>query len=373
MLGAPAAVVIVLAGWLGACFTAAYAVSRGLPALLSALSPVALLFLILFLFFSPVSDLVLRDQGASAAPGVGGNGAPVVVVIFDELSSASLVNGSGRIDPSRFPNLARLASDGTWYPNATTVSDRTQWAVPALLTGRVPPESALPTAADHPRSIFSLLGDRYRFNVEEPVTDVCPERLCGEEERPPAPDRLSSLVSDLSVVSLHLILPDDLAGDLPAIDQTFGDFRGGGRDKPAGVDIDAARDINTGALNSRIATFRKFDGSVRAGAPPAGAQLPAHRAAPPPVGVPAGRDPVPGGSGGPAPGEELLRDPAPARQMLQEYMLQGAYSDRAARAPFRPAEATGDLRPGAGGGGRGPWDQLPAGRPAAPGHGREHR
>ncbi len=328
VLGAPAGVVIVLAGLFGAGFTAVYALSRGLPALLSALSPAALLFLVLFLFFSPVSDLVLRDQGASAARGVGGNGAPVVVVIFDEFSSASLVNDRGRIDPSRYPNLARLAGDGTWYPNATTVADRTQWAVPALLTGRVPPESALPIAADHPRSLFSLLGDGYRFNVEEPVTDVCPESLCGEEARPSAPDRLSSLVSDLSVVSLHLIFPDDLADDLPAIDQTFGDFRGGGRDKPAGVDIAAARDINMGALNSRIATFRKFDGSVRAGAGRPALNF-LHIALPhrPWEYLPDGTQYQAVREGLP-PGERLVRDPTPARQMLQEYMLQAAYSDR---------------------------------------------
>ena len=223
-----------------------------------------------------------------AAQGVGGLGAPVVMVIFDEFSSASLVDARGRIDASRYPNLARLAGEGTWYPNATTVADRTQWAVPALLTGRVPPESALPIAADHPRSLFSLLGDRYRFNVEEPITDVCPQRLCGEEERPSAPDRLRSLVSDLERrCRCTWTLLEDLAElSPPRSIRRSRTFAAGDATSPRGwTSVPPA----TSTTRRAQQPDRRIPGVRRARAArwrPAGAQLPAHSAAAPPLGVP---------------------------------------------------------------------------------------
>ncbi len=80
-------------------------------------------------------------------------------------------------------------------------------------------------ASRYPHNVFTLLGGTHRLEVEEPVTDICPEKLCGEEDRPPARRRLRALADDLSVVSLHLLLPDDLEDNLPAVDRTFGGFR----------------------------------------------------------------------------------------------------------------------------------------------------
>jgi hypothetical protein len=83
-----------------------------------------------------------------------------------------------RIDARRFPGFSKLASQSTWYRNNTTVADFTGRAVPAIETGIVPRYRSLPIASEHPNSIFTLLGDRYRFNVHEPATRVCPESLC---------------------------------------------------------------------------------------------------------------------------------------------------------------------------------------------------
>jgi Sulfatase len=107
-------------------------------------------------------------------------GAPVVEVVFDELPTATLMNASGSgIDRKRFPGFAGLAAQSTWYRDNTTVADFTGRAVPAIETGIDPGFTTLPVASQQPNSIFSLLGGKYRFNVHEPVTNVCPQSLCG--------------------------------------------------------------------------------------------------------------------------------------------------------------------------------------------------
>ena len=92
-----------------------------------------------------------------------------------------------------------------------------------MLTGRKPREGDLPIAADHPQSLFTLLSRSHRLSVVEPITDVCPTDLCSED-RPDMANRLTSLAKDLRVVSLHLLLPDDLDEDLPPIDRDWQGF-----------------------------------------------------------------------------------------------------------------------------------------------------
>ncbi len=107
---------------------------------------------------------------------------PVVVILFDELSGLILMDSDHHVNRRRFPAFAQLERDGTWYRNANTVADFTDRAVPAILTGEFPDKGAAPIAADHPESLFTLLGGKYSFDVTEPVTDVCPQRLCPAEE-----------------------------------------------------------------------------------------------------------------------------------------------------------------------------------------------
>ena len=60
---------------------------------------------------------------------------------------------NGEIDANRYPAFARLARDGVWYPNATTVDDYTFRSVPAMLTGRLPRIGASPVGAEHPKPL----------------------------------------------------------------------------------------------------------------------------------------------------------------------------------------------------------------------------
>ena len=149
--------------------------------------------------------------------------APVVMVVLDEFPLLTLLDQAGAIDAAIYPNFAALARDGIWLRNATTISDYTRWALPSILSGEWPRPEAAPNAADHPDTLFTLLGSTHRLHVVEAVTQLCPERLCGP---PPEPlrDRLWMIADDIRILYLHIILTDDLKGDLPALTGDWANF-----------------------------------------------------------------------------------------------------------------------------------------------------
>jgi hypothetical protein len=151
----------------------------------------------------------LVTEDASGADVKVGRTAPVVMVVFDELPVSSLMTRDGRIDAVRYPSFARLAGSATWYPRATTVHDHTTGAVPAIVTGNLPRPGELPVLADHPQSLFTLLGESYRVRAHEEVTYLCPKRYCPRQESPFL-ERISGLVEDVRVAYLRVMLPDSL-------------------------------------------------------------------------------------------------------------------------------------------------------------------
>ncbi len=224
---------------------------------LTILGPAPLVFLGLFVFTSPASEVVFADDVEVDVASVRAD-APVVMVVFDELPTVSLLGSDGKIDDGRFPNFARLARDSTWFRNATTLSASTTQAVPALLTGNAPKRGKLPLFQAHPRNLFTLLGGRYRMNVTESQTRLCPEEIC-ERDVPDARERLSSLYSDARVVYLHLVSPPALEDRLPAIDEAWGNF--GGEDVDADADVEIPLDAQTKLPKIDIRTF--YVGRVR--------------------------------------------------------------------------------------------------------------
>ena len=145
---------------------------------LSFMAVAPVLFLATFLVWSPTSRLFSSPDAVAIDGGVG-RPAPVVMVVFDELPLESLVDTDGTIDRELFPNFARLAGRSHWYRNTTSVSSSTWYAVPAIATGQLVEDGPAPIAADHPESIFTLLGDTYDMEVTESVTRLCPSDLCG--------------------------------------------------------------------------------------------------------------------------------------------------------------------------------------------------
>ncbi len=211
---------------LGAVAAAAYARFAGLRTVLSVLGIAPVAVLALLLFFSPVNEVVFPSAEASSAAASGAAATkptPVVVLIYDELPTLSLMTKDERVDAQRYPNFARIAKTSTWYRNATSVSDGTYVAVPAILTG-LRPHAELPTSHTYPRNLFTLLGKTYAQHDQEPITHVCPQELCGVRRRATQSARLSSLASDLSIVERRVLLPKGMADKLPPIDRDWEDF-----------------------------------------------------------------------------------------------------------------------------------------------------
>jgi hypothetical protein len=205
----------------GAAATLAYIRLRAVREFLAFLVVAPVLFAVQFAFDQPENTLTLTaDVALAPAPS---DGPPVVLVVLDELPTASIMDGKGRLDSERLPSFARLAGDATWYRDAVTVADQTNHAVPALLTGRAPDLDASPSDADYPGNLFTLLGRTYRMNVFESVTTLCPAALCPQTAQKSFPRRAWNLVPTLRRVWLTGFLPERVAESLlgrPVVEQT---------------------------------------------------------------------------------------------------------------------------------------------------------
>ncbi len=210
-------------GIAGALF---YSRVRAGRSIVSVLVPAPLIFLAIFLFFSPVEKLVLTPE-ARASVAVADARNDVVLLVLDEFPTSSLMTAGGQIDAARFPNFGRLAADSTWFRNATGEHEGTHAAVPSILDARLPMRRLQPTFADHQQNLFTLLGGRYRMNVWETQTHVCPTSLCrgkGELSNSFA-DRMHSLFEDAGIVYLHMVTPSAEEKRLPDVGTAWGHFR----------------------------------------------------------------------------------------------------------------------------------------------------
>ena len=176
-----------------------------------------------FFLFSSGIRAVMRGSSTVLAARTASQLAPVVLIVFDELPLVTLLDEQGRLDAKRYPNFAALAADGVWFKNATTVSDYTRWALPAILDGQFPKGLSVPTPGDHPDTLFTLLASSHRMKVEEPLTALCPAPLSG---RTPDPFwfRASQIFNDVRIIAAHVLAPPDARADLPSISQGWAGF-----------------------------------------------------------------------------------------------------------------------------------------------------
>jgi hypothetical protein len=245
-----AAIALPAAALLGAGVAVAYSRFTPVRSFLTVLTPAPLVFLALFLFASPVGKLVLPDQPEALAADVSSE-TPVVMLVFDELATASLLDARSEIDAALYPNFAALARGSTWFRNAATVDAWTVNAVPTILTGVRPEHGRLPIPSEHPNNLFTLLARSHDVRVAESLTRLCPRDLC-----PRAGDafggRMTSLFADAGVVYLHRTLPPDLRDGLPSVTGTWGAF------------LEDVADHN----RRRLDLFRSFLASLRPGTRP---------------------------------------------------------------------------------------------------------
>jgi hypothetical protein len=252
----PGPAVALLALLVGLLFTACYGRFSAVRTFVTLLSVSLVVFPAKFIFFSPVSQIVfVSHEESTTQKDLSNRDIPIVFIVFDEFPVTSIMDPEGNLDKSAVPNLAKLAENSTWYRNASTVSDYTTAAVPAMLTGRYPREYRLPHVSNYPGNLFTLVADSYRMNVVEPFTGLCPQRLLGQDRaRDPFFKRLGSVGSDLLLVYLHYVLPKDWAEGLPDVTKTLKNF--------------ADRSPGKKGKESRVRYFDKFIQGIEPSPPP---------------------------------------------------------------------------------------------------------
>jgi hypothetical protein len=188
-------------------------------------------FAVWFLFATPAGEVALARTGDLPETGEIGNPVPIVLLVFDEFPLATIIDADGNLLGELFPNLADLAADGVWYRNGVGVRQQTEEALPTILSGVGADEGSIPVASDHPLNLFTLLTDAYDLAAVETVTNLCPDFACSNSSRriEPFSDRWGALAVDLAVVYGHLSAPRTVSDELPAIDQTWGNFTTGER------------------------------------------------------------------------------------------------------------------------------------------------
>ena len=173
---------LVVAGTAGLAVAAIYARTTAVRTFATFLAPAPLLFLALFLLDSPVSKLVFTETAEARTVDVRAH-TPVVLVVFDEFPTVTLMDRRGRIDAVRFPNFAALARDATWYRNSTTVHLTPSSPCRRSSTASCRSPKRLPIFSDHRQNLFTFLGGTYQLDVVEALTHLCPATLCKKTKR----------------------------------------------------------------------------------------------------------------------------------------------------------------------------------------------
>jgi hypothetical protein len=184
---------------------------------------------------------------------------PIIFIVFDEFHLVSLLNEEKQIDQSLFPNFRRLADTSHWFRNATSVATGTQQSLTAILTGNRPTDFTTPPLAKYfPRSIFTLLDQKYDFEVWEAVGDFCPEDVCLKKRTMPFVSRVENMLLDLGAVYLHLIIPDKLVKRLPVVTQSWSNFN------QKEVSFEANSKNKDSLYSQRLGQFNDFVSSISA-------------------------------------------------------------------------------------------------------------
>lgn len=114
------------------------------------------------IWFLSQNQIVFPGRDAAAGAGASNESqefSPVFMIILDELSTEALVDKDLEIDAHNFPNFARLAVDGFWFRNGTSVAEQTQASITAIMTGKYQPYENFPRHATHPDTGYNSAMD----------------------------------------------------------------------------------------------------------------------------------------------------------------------------------------------------------------------
>lgn len=173
-----------------------------------------IVFPALFVSVPAVQRLYLHTPGTAFPDGIRAETpSPVLLIVFDGLNGMSLLNDCYEIDAARYPGFARLGQMSTFYRNASTVHTRTDHAVPAILSGRLPEEVWQPVETDYPAALFRMIYETHQFDmtVFEPFTRLAPSELRRLDRTRGPVAQVAGMLPVLAKVYLKVTLPRDVA------------------------------------------------------------------------------------------------------------------------------------------------------------------
>jgi hypothetical protein len=263
---------LLAAAAIGALFAAAYVKFQPVRGLLTVLSVTPLVSLAAFVLTTPGEELVF-GAGSSTPPSAVPSHTPVLVLIWDELPVATLMGEGGKIDAARYPNFAKLAADATWFRNDFAAAESTVQAVPAILTGKLPPGNEVPVHTSQPHSLFTLLGNSHEITALEHATWLCPRNLCGDDRS--RVQRSVEATSALSLLYASVIVPRGVYARLgaspPDPGRTWGEALGSeDQTRSVGEILAATGDSPSELARYPDANFARFLGLIKPYAPRAG-------------------------------------------------------------------------------------------------------
>ena len=149
---------------------------------------------------------------------------PVVFLLLDEFPATSLATPAGDIDSVRYPNFARLARRCDLVPERRRPFTRARRqpcrrsspeSCPAGVGCRHLPITPRTSSRCSARAIGCASPSLCRISVPSGTAPARENRSSGA---------LRGLFSDVNVAFLHLVLPSSLKGNLPLLDDRWGDF-----------------------------------------------------------------------------------------------------------------------------------------------------
>ena len=174
-----------------------------------------------------LQPVILQSQGDATDAVIGAKDISVLQIVLDEFPLSPLLDEQGNINAERFPGFAELASMSTWYRNNVAASNFTHQAVPAVLASAVPKKNSSPFISQYPRNIFTVFGGKTKVSGIEPVTSLCPIKICPKEEQSTfafSAGHMKDFLRDASYVYGQRVFPPSVRKRIPSIDGAWGGF-----------------------------------------------------------------------------------------------------------------------------------------------------